>query len=540
MLNMKASLVIKNANLITVNKNNDIEEAIGVKDNKIIYVGSNKGVEEYEGPDTKIIDAKGRTVTPGLIETHLHFLMYGSLDNGVINVTYPAAKSIEDLKNIIKEEAAKKDKGEWIKLQGYDHNKLKEGRHPTREDFDEVAPDNPVQCTRICAHMGVYNSLALEIGEIVSEDQYGEDEVVVDANGVPEGLLKETAHMELAKKVIISDEELLSALKNASNIMLENGITTIHDAGTVGAPAYKMMQKASENGDVKVRMRFMIFDMFGKDSNIELIETFINSGLYTGMGNEKFTIGPAKIMTDGSSSGPSASMLEPYSHDDSSKGILVWEQEEADEILGKAHKAGFQVTAHAVGDNAVTIIVNAIEKALKENPREDHRHRIDHCGITNPELINRIADLGIIPISNPAFISINGKDYNKFYGDRVEYMFPLKSYLDKGIITTVASDAPVTHPNPMYSFYGATTRKDYVNQEVVGEEQIVDIMDVIRMFTYNGAYASFEEDIKGSLEVGKLADITMFSENILDYEKEKLFDIKVDFTIVDGIIEYER
>ena len=244
-------------------------------------------------------------------------------------------------------------------------------------------------------------------------------------------------------------------------------------------------------------------------------------------------------MTDGSSSGPSCAVIESYSHDPGNHGILVWTQEEADKVIMDAHKAGFQVTGHAVGDMGVTILVNAIEKALEAYPREDCRHRIEHCGLTNPDLIKRIAKLGIVPISNPSFITINGTDYNRFYGDRVNYMFAMKSYLENGIITAIGSDAPITHPNPMNSFYGALNRADQRTKDKVGEMQKVSVLEMVRMFTYNGAYASFEENIKGSLEEGKLADIVILDSDILTYDPEKIQDVKVKFTIIDGEIVYK-
>lgn len=244
-------------------------------------------------------------------------------------------------------------------------------------------------------------------------------------------------------------------------------------------------------------------------------------------------------MLDGSSSGPSCAVIDGYSHDPSDHGLQCWEQEEADELILEAHKAGFQVTAHAVGDKAVTIMLNAVEKAQKAFPRTDCRHRIEHCGLTNPELIKRIKDLEIVPISNPSFITINGSDYIRYYGDRVNYMFALKSYLDSGIITAIGSDAPVTNPNPMNSFYNALTRKDMKSKEVVGEGQKISVLDTVRMFTYNGAYVNFEEDKKGSLEPGKLADIAVLSEDILSYDPEKIQDVTVDYTILDGEIVYK-
>ena len=535
-----ADTVFINGKVITVDKEDSIKEAVAIINNKIAFVGSNKEVKDYIGENTKVIDINGKTLMPGFIDAHIHLIIFGLLDHGVINVDYNHVNSIEDIKKLIKEEVKNKKKGEWIVLSGYDHNKLLEKRHPTKEDFDEVAPDNPVQCIRCCPHMGVYNSQALKITGVTSPNLFAEGEVVVDENGEMTGLLKETAHMSLSKKVVFAEEDLIRGIKNANKIMIENGITSVHDAGSYGKDATRLLQKATLDKLIDIRVRPMIFDMFGKESGKEYIDDFLKTGLYTNIGNDSFKLGPVKIMTDGSTSGPSCATKEPYCHDPSLKGLQVWEQEEADEIVTKVHKAKYQMTAHAVGDKAVELMLNAYEKANDEYSVEDSRHRIEHCALTNDEIIKKIKQLKIIPVSNPAFITINGKDYNRFYGKRVNKMFPLKTYINEGIITAIGSDAPVTFPDPMFTIYGAINRMDIKTGEECGGIEKVDILDIIRMFTYNGAYVSFEEDIKGSIEEGKLADIVVLSEDILSYPKEKVMDIKVNMTMIDGKIVYER
>ena len=363
---------------------------------------------------------------------------------------------------------------------------------------------------------------------------------VVNEDGSLYGLLKETAHMDTSTKVEYTNQELIDGYVNADRILASLGVTSAHDAGAYGAVSTRALQDACLTGQVKTRINAMIFDMFGKESGKRYIDAFIRTGIHSGCGNEHYRIGPAKIMLDGSSSGPSSAVIEGYSHDPENHGIQVWTQEEADEMVMKLHKAGFQVTAHAVGDKAVTIMVNAIEKALAAEPRPDHRHRIEHCGITNPELIERIAKLGIVPISNPAFISINASDYNRYYGDRVNSMFAMKSYLDKGIITAIGSDAPITYPNPMNSLFGALNRMDQRTGDLCGAGQKVQVLDAVRMFTYNGAYASFEENIKGSLEPGKLADVVILDQDLLTYPAEQVQDVKVRYTLVGGEIVYAQ
>lgn len=346
--------------------------------------------------------------------------------------------------------------------------------------------------------------------------------------------------MSTSTKVEYAHEELVEGYVNASETLLSLGVTSAHDTGAWGAISTRAMQDACLSGAVKVRINMMVFDMFGKESGIRYIDSFLATGIHSGCGNEHFRIGPIKLMLDGSSSGPSAAVIDGYSHAPEDHGIQVWTQEETDEAIQKAHKAGFQITAHAVGDLAVTMIVNAVEKALKAYPREGHRHRIEHCGLTNPDLIARIARLGMVPVSNPAFITINGTDYNRYYGERVQGMFPLKSYLEAGVTTAIGSDAPITYPDPMNSLYGALNRKDRKTGDLTGENQRVTVLDVVRMFTYNGAYASFEEGIKGSLEPGKLADVVILDQDLLTYPVEQVQDVAVRYTLVDGKVVYTR
>jgi predicted amidohydrolase YtcJ len=537
---LTADIVIKNGQVLTVNEFDEIKEAVAIRGNTILAVGSNADVLEYADEHTHVIDANGHTVLPGFIDAHLHLSMFGLLDHGVIDLAFPKAKSIAEIKTLVREAAAGKKAGEWIKLNGYDQNKLSDGRHLTKEDLDEVAPDHPVQCTRCCGHMGVYNTLGLKTVGVESADQYAPGEVEVNADGTLHGLLRDTAHMVASQKVVFSREELVSAYRNADRILLSHGVTSAHDAGTFNHQTTSVLQDVCNEGIMQNRVYTMIFDVFGKESATRYADSFIAAGVHSGCGNENFRVGPIKLMLDGSSSGPSSAVIEGYSHDPDNHGILVWDQDETDEVILRAHRAGFQVSAHAVGDKAVTIIVNAIEKALADTPRENHRHRIEHCGLTNPDLIERIAKLNIIPISNPSFITINGTDYNRYYGERVNYMFPLKSYLDHGIITAIGSDTPVTFPNPMAGLYAALNRKDGKTGDSVGVCQKISVLEAVRMLTYNGAYASFEENIKGSLEPGKLADIVVLDQDLLKCPAEEVRSVKVTHTLRGGKIVYQN
>ncbi len=538
-LSMYADIVFKNGVVVTVDKENSVCEAAAVKGNKIVYTGDNAGAAMWCGENTKIIDLNGRALLPGFIDSHMHLGMTGQNAAVIIDCNSNDVTSIKQIQEKIREAAAKTPAGAWIKATGYEQSKLKEGRHPTRDELDEAAPNNPVQLTRCCLHMGVYNTLALEAGGITGPEMFAPGEVVVDENGRMTGLLKERACTYMWDKVIYTEDEYMRSFKAANDILLSYGVTSMHDGSFYGEDTIGLYQEACRSGLIKVRMYNLLYHAYGKEKTIEWVNRFISTGIHGGLGDEHFRLGHVKILIDGSTSGPSCSTTQPYSHDPNLKGIQLYTQEESDDIIIKAHNAGFDVSAHAVGDAAVNVILTSIERAMAQNPRPC-RHRIEHCGIINEELLARIKKAGIVPIPNPGFFNENAEIYVKYYGDRVNYMFPLKSYLDNGITAALGSDSPVIAADPMIGLYGAMTRADKCSGTVAGAGQCIGIMDAIRMYTYNGAYASLEEDIKGSIEPGKLADLVVLSENILKTPVEKIKSVKADMTVIDGEIVYER
>ena len=538
-LSLYADMIFKNGVVVTVDSANSLCEAVAVKGNRIVYVGDNAGVEMWLGPDTSVIDLAGRALLPGFIDSHMHLGMTGQNAAVIIDCNSNKVTSISQIQQKIREAAAKAPKGAWIKTTGYEQSKLKEGRHPTRDELDEAAPDNPVQLTRCCLHMGVYNTLALKAGGITGPEMFAPGEVVVDENGRMTGLLKETACTYMWDKVIYTKDEYLRSFKAANDILLSYGVTSMHDGSFYGEETIGLYQDACRNSIIKVRMYNLLYHAYGKKKTIEWVNDFISTGIHGGLGDDHFRLGHVKILIDGSTSGPSCATSQPYSHDPALKGIQLYTQEEADDIIIKAHNAGFNVSAHAVGDVAVDVILTAIERAMAQNPRPC-RHRIEHCGIINENLLSRIKKAGIVPVPNPGFFNENAEIYVKYYGDRVNWMFPLRAYLDNGITAALGSDSPVIEADPMIGLYGALTRADKCSGIVAGKDQRIGIMDAIRMYTYNGAYASLEEKIKGSIEPGKLADLVILSGNILDTPVEELKSLKADMTVIDGQIVYER
>ncbi|MBR0598013.1 amidohydrolase [Sinanaerobacter chloroacetimidivorans] len=529
-----ADIIFINGPVLTVDKDNSIKEALAVKGNSILFVGTKEDVMTYLGKQTKLIDLKGRSLIPGFIDSHLHSAVLGA-NALAIDCRSPGVNSIEDIKKLVAEAARIIPKGQWIRGWGYDHSKLKEGRHPNRWDLDEVAPDHPVILTRVCAHTSVHNSKSLQLCGITNDSEPISGGVLVKENGKVTGVLKENSHMAAMKVSQLSIEELISAMEAANDILIKEGITSVHDSGGYGHAQMSAIQEAVKQGKLKIRLYSMIFSFV---ENLQFVEDYIHIGLHTGFGNDHFKIGPVKLMIDGSSSGPTAATLEPYTSNPNDFGVLSMEQEKVNEIILKAHLAGYQVTTHAVGDKAVTVIVNAIENALKIAPREDHRHRIEHCAMINNELLDRIQNLGIIPVAQPIFLYEFGDGYLVNYGkERAYRMFTCKSFLTRGIPVAGSSDCPITFSSPILNMHLAVNRATESGQ-IINLDERISVSEALRMFTYNGAYASFEEDIKGSLEPGKLADLTILSGSLLDTPEKEIKSLKVDMTFIDGELVY--
>lgn len=533
---MNAEIIFVNGSVLTMDEKDTITECIAVKDGKVLHVGTEKEGQSYKGSDTKVIDLKGRTLIPGFIDSHLHMGVLG-MNCSAIDCRYPHVKSIEDIKEKIKERVETAPPGTWIRGWGYDHSKLEENRHPNRFDLDQVAPDNPVMLTRTCAHISTFNSKGLEIANVNKDTPEIEGGVIErEVDGTPNGVMKENAHMFMMKVAMPAEEELMKAFKLANDMLTAEGITSVHDSGGYGEMQMQVQKKAVEQGIIDIRINAMVFSFI---ENLKFVEEYIKKGPDTTK-DSHFKVGPIKLMIDGSSSGPTAATIEPYTSDPEFSGILSMEPEAVDDIVLRAHKAGHQMTTHAVGDRAVDVISSAIEKAVKAYPREDHRHRIEHCAIVNDTLLDRIKRTEIVPVSQPIFLYEFGDGYIKNYGkDRTDRMFTCKTFIERGILAAGSSDCPITFSNPLMGIHLAVNRVTQSGSKISQGERISK-MEALKMFTYNGAFASFEEDLKGSLEKGKVADLVILSEDFLKCPDDKIMDMKVDMTMIDGKVVFER
>lgn len=533
-----ADKVFINGPIITVDPENSIAEAVAVMGSKIVAVGEAAKIKTLIGPDTQIFDLNQRALLPGFIDAHCHMLVFGS-NLGQIDCSYSAVSSIDDILEKILQKTREIPKGQWIRGWGWDEFALKEARHPTRRDLDRVAPDHPVILNRTCIHACAVNSMALQIAGIDDRtaDPFG-GEIEKDESGRPTGLMREMPAMDLIESAISLPDvpALRKALKRAATVFVQEGITSIHDAGvgSVNGADIRAYQEAVAHADIPVKvyltLREYTYQNLGyQDGGL---------GLYSGFGDQRLRIGPVKLLIDGGIGARTAAMRSPYENQPAEKGFLTIAEPELLTRMQKAHANGYQLAIHAIGDFAIETTLNCYQKILTAQPRENHRHRIEHFACALPELIQRARKLGVLPVIQPTFLYRLGDSFLKNLGRRIESVIPCKSLIEAGLKPAGSSDRPVVPGNPLWGIYSAVTRKTDKGRVLAPAEKI-SVMDAIRLFTINGAHASLEEDIKGSIEPGKSADLIVLNQDPLASEPEKLKDLEVQLTLIDGKVVYQ-
>ena len=543
-------IAFKNGSVITVNAQDEIAQAVGVKGNKIVFVGSNEDIDQLIDEKTRVIDLKGRALMPGLNDSHYHPILNGmigtELDSAMVDTGFARAKDIPALLAILKAVTDTKAPGKWVSSMGFEATLLKEQRYPTLEELDAIAPNNPLQALTCNGHNAIYNSKALEYLKVyTAEDakKYPEGEVVV-ADGKLTGEVRGHTHFWLWGQVEYTEPQQRKAAMKSQKQCLELGITSVGDMGEGDAPSYHIMQKMCRDGDFKIRSYMALHSIFGKHYSLEDNEHWMKLGFVTGLGDEHFRVGPCKFMIDGGSGGPTCYTREPYSHDPSAPSERGWEREETWDYIKKVDDAECQCTAHAMGDGAIEFMVEGYEKAFEACEDKEafkaRRHRIEHCMLVDQDLIDRMAKMNICPSVNAGLQIRNGKNLARFYGPKREkFLGALKSMMEAGVVCSLHSDAP-SGPVGFEMIDGAVNRYDLRQGYQCDMSQAVTVLQAIRCCTYNAAYQSYEEKIKGSIEVGKLADLIICDRDILAMDTHELHNVKVDLTMIDGKVEYQR
>jgi predicted amidohydrolase YtcJ len=520
----RPELILVNGNIHTVDPANPHAQAVAIAGGRFFAVGSNQEIANLAWPGVTRVDLGSRTVVPGFIDAHLHTASSGLRHLKEVNADL---RSIAAIQSALRERAAKTPPGQWVVGFMYDDTKTAEGRPLNRADLDAAAPQHPVIVNHRGGHTSYVNSRALQIADVnekTPDPQGGKFERGPD--GKLTGRVEESANAAFRGKIPNSATraERREGVKLITKMIARSGITSVNDPQ--GSPEdLAAYQDAYAEGELSVRVYSFLSQGF--------IARMLASGARSGLGNEWVRIGAMKMVCDGSISERTARVSQPYVGRPDDFGILVRTGEQLFNDARQAHAAGWHIGTHANGDVAIDIVLRVYERLQRETPRRDPRFRIEHCTLINDDLVKRIQAQGVIPTPFSSYVYYHGEKMKEYGAERLNSMFALRSFLDAGIPATMSSDYPPGPFEPMMFLQSAVTRTD-VKGNFWGPKQRIRVEEALRVATINGAHASFEEKLKGSIETGKLADLAVLGRDPLREDPGSLVSIPVERTMVGG------
>ncbi|HPB59250.1 MAG TPA: amidohydrolase [Candidatus Saccharicenans sp.] len=526
----KADLIIA-GKIFTGLNSRPFVEALAASGDKILATGSRQEINRYAGPQTRIIELAEGVAIPGLIDAHTHFSSGGQ---SLIELSFRGVDSIEKVQQMIAARIKELPPGTPIFGRDYDHTLFPDQKWPDRADLDKVSPDNPVVIRRVDGHSAWLNTLALKLSGIdgLTPDPFGGEIVRDQISGDPTGILKESAMNLIKIEPSIKsspEEDILRALDHARQL----GLTGVH--ASTDLKELEIYKKLKKEGQLTLRIYAWL--------PIEEMDECLKLGLKQGQGDEFLKIGFLKAFIDGTLGSGTALMFEPFADAPGQSGLAQYSEQEFYELIDRAYAHGFQVGTHAIGDKGVNWVLNAIEKAEKKYGQKDLRYRIEHAQIIKPEDIKRFRGLGVIASMQPTHCTTDMRFCEQRIGqERSKDAYAWKSLLDNGASLAFGSDWPVEPLDPRRGLYSAVTRQNIEQDLPEGgwfPEQKLTLAEAIECFTSGSAYASFEENLKGTLEPGKLADLTIFGLDIFSHEPEDILTAPVIYTIVGGKIVYQ-
>jgi predicted amidohydrolase YtcJ len=546
-LPMYPDLVMFNGNVITVDDDFSIAEAVATKDEKIVGVGSNADMKKLAGENTELMDLKSATVLPGINDAHIHLNGFGiQRPPMIVDLGYPSIKSIADMKDATEAKAAEVGRGKWISGWGWDRGFLEEIKSkpelwPTRYDLDSVSPDNPVAYTDFSGHVCLVNSKALELAKITKATPNPEGGIIQkDASGEPTGILFESAAGELRMLIPpATEEEQRAGILNGMAELNSLGICSITEPG-LGAELIGMYTDLYNQGKFTVRVNCMVMG----GPSLEAVKAILDHvGTSTGFGNEWLRISGLKLLADGIPPSKTAYMYEDYIG--GGHGQLLVDGKTDEErynmlvsMIKYANAHNFQIGIHVTGDRGIDACVDGYIAALGEHPW-DARHYTIHTDYVTPQCIERMAKNSIGANVQSTIKWTIGNLMVGITGEkRAAYHWPLRSLFDGSVKVTNSSDASVTYPDWRQGVETAVLRKDKATGDVLGADQCISVEQAIQSYTINGAWQDHQDDIRGSIEPGKLADFTIIGEDILTIDPNQIHAIPILFTIVNGKIVY--
>ena len=529
-----ADTIIVNAVVHTMDKSQPAAEAVAIHANRIVAAGSTKDIKKLAGPNTRTIDAKKRLLLPGFNDAHTHFMSGGFQ---LSSVDLRDANSPQEFAARIKSFAEKLPKGRWITGGDWDHERWSDAKLPTRDLIDSVTPDTPVFVSRLDGHMALANSLALRLAGVTRQTLDPPGGVIVrDKSGEPTGVLKDAAQSFVWKVIPpASFEEKLAAARAASDYAAKLGVTSIQDV-SAGADV-SVYQALLDRGQLKTRIYAI--------APLPQWEHLARIGVRAHFGSEMLRVGGLKGFSDGSLGSTTALFYEPYRDDPSTSGIAGDEMYPEGAMLKRvreADRAGLQIMIHAIGDRANDLILSMYEQVERENGKRDRRFRIEHAQHLRARDIPRFARTQVIASMQPYHAIDDGRWAEKRIGkERAKTTYAFRSLLDAGATLAFGTDWTVAPLNPLLTIYAAVTRRtiDGKNSKGWVAEQKISVEETVRAYTAGSAYAEFQENVKGTITPGKLADLVLLSRDIFKIDPKEIENVKVVLTMVDGRVVYE-
>jgi predicted amidohydrolase YtcJ len=523
-----ASMIITGANILTMNPSQPLAKAIALRGDRILAVGSNEEIMYYANAGTTRIDGRGLTVTPGFIDAHSHPLFAEEAVGVNVNL-----RRIDDVKDALAGKAANTPPGHWVRGVMYDDTKFEDERPLNRKDIDDAVPDHPVYVGHRGGHTGVVNSMAFEMAGVGNDTPDPDGGRFFREDGELTGKVAEHARevfFQVGTWPVMDRAVRQQSATISSKNMAASGLTSTTDA----YGSYDDMvayQDARDAGELYFRIAFM------PGGNGKVYEGLKIAGIRSGFGDDMIRIGAVKFSADGSASERTMYMSTPYEGTDD-HGILTMSQEEIYDAVDDAVAHGFRVGIHANGDLTIDMVLKAYERSLQGRTGPNPRHRIEHCSLVNPDLLARIKAAGVVPAPFYTYAHYHGNKWVDYGEEKMESMFAHRSFLDAGIPVAPASDYTPGPYEPMMAIQSMVTRKD-IRGRVWGPSQRISVTEAMRICTVHGAYASFEEDIKGSLQAGKLADLVILENDPHDVDPDSIVDIRILRTVLGGQTVYE-
>ncbi len=519
------------------------QSAVAVQDGIIQRVGSDEEILALKTEQTELVDLQGMTMLPGFTDSHMHLLSYGySLEK----VNFYSARCIDDLVDLAKDFLTGRPYLTWLQGRGWNQEYWKEGRFPTRYDLDRISTDIPMSFTRACGHIIVVNTKALEVMGVTkeTEDPFG-GHIDRDENGEPLGIFREAAR-DIVYNALpdLTSGDVKCMLKNGMDELVKAGITEVQTDDFEALPpgqyqkvldAYRQLE---DEGSLKVR----VFEQCLLASQ-PLLEQFLADGHYTGEGSPMFRVGPLKLMADGSLGGRTAYLARPYADDPSTEGIPVFTQEQLDKLILTAQQGGMMAAVHCIGCGAAEMTMRAFEAAQLACPRPDVRHAIVHCQITDQPLLEKFAKLNVVAHIQPAFVDDDIPIVEARVGKELtRTSYNWKTLQDSGVHIAGGSDSPVIDFSVMNGIYCAVTRQR-LNGEPAGgwlPDQKLTAEEAVRAYTLGGAYASYDERVRGTIRNGKYADLVVLDRDVFAVDPEEIKGIQIEMTVLNGKTVYMR